>query len=483
MPPDHAKTFGGGAAETTLTPIVLVAMLVAIVLILVLPRRWVIVPFLFVTFLVPFGQAIVLGGVHLFVFRVIVLVGWVRLLAAKSGSTEDSVFAGGLNSVDRAFLWCTLCEGIAVVLLFHSSQALINQFGFLWDFLGGYFLLRFLIRDEKDILRAIKCLAFLVLILTVCMLRERVTMQNVFGYLGGSFQPEFRDNKVRAQGVFEHALTAGAFGATLMPLFCLLWRSGKSKVLGVLGLIGSVMMTWTTNSSTPLLAFAAGIVGICFWPFRRSMRAVRWGIVIGLIALQCVMKSPVWFLMARIDLTGGSSGYHRAEVVDQFIRHFFDWWLIGIKDTSSWGWGLWDTQNEFVMVGQTGGLLAFIFFIVMISRCFARMGNARKTLHNDINQEWFLWFLGAALFSNVVCFFGVNYFDQSKVAWFALLVIISTATAPLLLQTASETENQPKSASTNLRFAHTAPSSPRTVVSGLNYKREVRPKLPSRLKR
>ncbi len=443
MPPEHARVFGGGATETTLTPIVLVATIIAIVLILVLPRRWVIVSLLFITFLVPAGQAVVLGGLHLFVFRVVVLFGWVRLLGAKSASAGNSVFAGGLNYVDRAFLWCTLCQGICVVLLFHDSQALINQFGFLWDYMGGYFLLRFLIQDEKDILRAIKCLAVLALILAVCMVRERFTMQNVFGYLGGAFQPELRENRVRAQGAFQHSLMAGSFGATLMPLFCLLWKDGKAKVLGLVGLVGSALMTWTTNSSTPLLAFVAGIVGICFWPFRRRMRTVRWGIVIGLIALQCVMKAPVWFLIARIDLTGGSSGYHRAELVDQFITHFFDWWLIGVKETGSWGWGLWDTQNQFVSVGEGGGLIAFILFVAMISRSFARLGNARKAMDGDKKQEWFMWLLSAALFSHIVAFFGVNYFDQTKCAWFLLLAMISAATAPLLGASAVP-ESQPQ---------------------------------------
>jgi len=36
------------------------------------------------------------------------------------------------------------------------------------------------------------------------------------------------------------------------------------------------------------------------------------------------------------------------------------------------------------------------------------------------------------LFSNLVAFFGVNYFDQTKVSWFVLLAMISAATAPIL---------------------------------------------------
>ena len=40
--------------------------------------------------------------------------------------------------------------------------------------------------------------------------------------------------------------------------------------------------------------------------------------------------------------------------------------------------------------------------------------------------------LGSALFANVVAFFGVNYFDQSRIAWFALLAMVSACTTPVL---------------------------------------------------
>ncbi len=456
MIPEHAKTFGGGATESAMHPIVLVAMILAIILLLVLPRKYAIVPLLFIGFLVPVGQVIVLGGVHLFVLRIVILFGCMRLIFFKMTSDEN-LLAGGFNPVDGVFLWCILCQGIASFLLFLNGVALVNQLGFLLDFIGGYFLLRFLIQDQEDIFRAIKCFAVLALILAVCMVRERFTMQNVFGYIGGAFVPEVRTGRVRAQGPFEHELLAGAFGATLLPLFCLLWKNGKAKVLAVLGLVGSALITWTSNSSTSLLTFAAGILAMCFWPFRKSMRTARWGIVIGLVALQCVMKAPVWFLIARIDLTGGSSGYHRAVLVDAFIRNFSDWWLIGVRDTSRWGWDLWDAQNQYVSVGVGGGLIAFVLFIALIVRCFGRLGNARKAVQDDSNQEWFFWFLGAALFAHIVAFFGVNYFDQSRMAWFALLAIISAATAPVL-QKASVPEHELQPAFRRSRLAYAPPS-------------------------
>jgi hypothetical protein len=142
-----------------------------------------------------------------------------------------------------------------------------------------------------------------------------------------------------------------------------------------------------------------------------------------------VMKAPVWFLLARIDLTGGSSGYHRAELVDQCIRHFWDWWLIGTKDAGTWADDMWDSQNQYVQVAETGGLAALVFMIVMVKRLYANLGNARKEVAKSLvkskEQQWSLWLLGSALFAHLTAFFGINYFDQSRIGWFLLLVAIS----------------------------------------------------------
>jgi hypothetical protein len=432
--PDQSHFIGGGATDSILSPIVLVGMLIGILLMLLLPRRFVIVPFLLCTFLIPLGQQVYLGGVHWLVGRILILAGLLKISISRVAS-KGNFLAGGYNSIDRAFLWCTLAESICVVLQYMQSQALINQFGFLIDYLGAYFLLRALIQDKKDIYTAIKCMALLCVMLAFFMVREQQTLHNAFGTLGGvQSVPDVREGKTRSQGVFQHALMAGTFAASLLPLFLLLGKNGKSKIIALIGVAGCTVMTITSQSSTPLLAYVGGLATVFLWPIRKKMQIVRRGIVLALLGLAMVMKAPVWFVIAHIDLTGGSSGYHRAELIDVFIKHFSDWWLIGTKDIASWGFDMWDTQNQYVNVGETGGLVAFVLFICMISRCFARIGDTRKAAEGKSSQVWFVWFLGAALFSHLASFFGVNYFDQSKVNWFLLLAMISATTAPRLLQ-------------------------------------------------
>jgi hypothetical protein len=427
----HTPRFGGGASETVLHPAVLVAMLLAMLLFFVLPRKYVVVPVLATMFLIPAGQQFFVAGVHLFVCRVLILVAFVRAMASKVPK-QKSHYAGGWNSIDTAFTCYVVVSAAATMARTPETGALVNQIGYIWDLLLGYLLLRSLIRDEQDTFLVIKCLAGLMVLLAAAMVSEQIRMMNVFGMLGGvALVPEVREGKIRSQGAFQHALTAGTFAATAIPLFFLLWKNGKAKLFAGVGIVAATVMTLTTQTSTSLLTYVAGILAVLLWPIRKEMRRVRTGLVVVLVGLHLVMKAPVWFLIARIDLTGSSSSYHRAELIDQFVNHFSSWWLIGTNDAASWGWDMWDAQNMFVSVGEAGGLAALVFYILVISRSFAKIGNARKRIKNR-KQEWFLWFLGAALFANVVAFFGVNYFDQSKMAWFALISMICASTVPVL---------------------------------------------------
>lgn len=386
-----------------------------------------VIPWLLIVFLVPFGQVVVLGGVHFTVYRIVVLFGLIRLSITAS-SARAGKFVGGFSAIDIAFTLCALFSFIAFSVQWMETAALIKSLGNLLDGLGGYFVLRFLIRNSEDVLRAIKVFAYIALTLAICMTNEHFTHQNVFGLLGGTpLSVSMRDGKARAMGSFEVYITAGVFGATLLPLFMSLCSDAKTRLIALLGIVGGTVMTLTSSSSTPLLAYAAGIVGLCFWPFRRRMRAFRWGLVLILVTLHLCMKAPVWALIARIDLTGSSSGFHRYMLVDQCIRHFSDWWLIGVKNYNDWGFDTWDLSNQYVADALTGGLATLVTFVLVISRSFGQLGAARRRVEGDRKREWYLWCLCAALLSHVMAYLGIGYFDQMQVAWFTLLAIIGVA--------------------------------------------------------
>ena len=78
-------------------------MLIAMALIVLLPRKYVIWPFLCTAFLIPLGQSILLGGLHFFVIRIIILTVAVRMLGSAFSSPEG-VFGKRLGTFDVVFL-------------------------------------------------------------------------------------------------------------------------------------------------------------------------------------------------------------------------------------------------------------------------------------------------------------------------------------------------------------------------------------------
>ena len=424
-----------------MSPLGLAAMVIAIVLILALRRKWVIVPFLFFAFLVPLGQQLTIGGFHLFAHRMVILCGCLRFLLKRSST--QSLLAGGFTSIDKVFLVWALCRAAAFVLLYREGGAVVNQVGFLWDALGGYFLVRCLIRSADDIRRVAIAFVGVALIMAACMLYEHYKVQNVFALLmGGRVAPNIRNGSIRCRGVFEQEIIASTFGGTLVPLFLWLWIGAKARATAFLGLIASLIITITASSSTGISAAAVGVGTLCLWPLRQHVRWMLWGLVAAILGLQIVMKSPVYFLLARVDFVGGSTGWDRANLIDQCVRHFSSWWLVGTADNDQWGFYTWDLCNQFVAEAVQGGLATLILFCALISRCFRKIGAARKIAGNR-SQEWLLWTGGCILCAHIAGFFGISYFDQMKYWWYLTLAMIPAAAMAVRVSAAKRAQPAP----------------------------------------
>ncbi|MGH9400487.1 MAG: hypothetical protein ACRD2P_00085 [Terriglobia bacterium] len=421
MQPEHIR-FGGGATATVLHPLVAVGMLVVIVLILTLPRNKAITPFLLAYFTIPLGQVLVLGGAHFTMLQILILTV-VGRMAVFRGSASEKRFAGGFNALDKVVVLWALSALIIVSLQWLELQAFIKFMGDLIETLGGYLAVRFLIPDRDAVRRTVKVLAVICVIQGVCMMSEQFTLRNVFGFLGAP-STDIRDGNVRAQGTMG-ALYGGVFAGVLIPLFLWLWAEGKPRLAAYAGFAGATAMVVASHTSTALMAYAGGLLGLGFWPLRKQMRLVRWAIVATLLGLQLVMNGPVWSLIEKVDLIGGSSSYHRYMLIDTLIRHFGEWWLLGTRNNGSWGWESWDTCNQFVAIAVTGGLLTLALWITILKRGFAAVGNARKQVSGDRREEWFLWCLASSLFANVVAQFGINYMAQLLLVLYPLLACIS----------------------------------------------------------
>jgi hypothetical protein len=437
-------SYFGGAQGGAVHPAILAFVLVCIVLILVLPRKRVIVPFLAVALLVPISQMVIVAGLDFMMLRVVLTLAVFRLVYAKFSANEE-ILPGGLIALDKAVLCWGFIYTVAFTLHFMEMGALVNKLGMLYTGFGAYFFLRYLIQDHEDVDRAIKTLAVICVIFGVMMVFEQTTHRTVYGMFG-AFRTtlEFREGHFRSQAAFAHPIIAGTVSASFVPLFLgLLWKGKGSRFFAYLGLAGAGAMAITCFSSTPLMTAAAGILGLFLWSIRRNLRWVRWGIVILLLVLHLSMKAPVWALINRIDLVGGSSGYHRYELVNQFIVRFSEWWMTG-SDTSKWGYDMWDTSNMYVEVGTQGGFATFIAYVAILVCGFSAVGRAQEFWeeHSETERARRTWAVGCCLFGTAVGLFGITYFDQSVVIWYMLLAMIAAVS---VTTKAYSTESAPQS--------------------------------------
>jgi hypothetical protein len=418
------KFAGGG--QTHISPLGMVFLTAAIILILVSPRKYIIVPFLMVGLFLPGSEEIVIGSLHFFTFRILLIFAWMRVLAGRR-SDQDKFH---MNPIDKAFLYYALSSAIIFSILWMDLDAVINRLGFLYSALGVYFLLRLLQHSEEDVDRTVKVLAIICSAFAVCMLIEQQTGRNFFSVFGGVAEfTLIRDGRLRSQASFENAISAGIFGAALLPVFVgLWWKKGSAKLFSIVGIIATTTMTFTSASATPIMAYLAGLLALGLWLLRKHMRLIRWGIVSMLLGLQLVMKANVWSLIERVNVVGGNSGFHRYVLVDGFIRHFFEWCLIGVKSTASWGYFTFDEANMYVYVGANGGLITFVLFIAIIVYCFKGIGKAVQKVQDNPQNQKFIWAFGAALFAHMVAFFGLSYFDQTLISLYVLFAMIASTT-------------------------------------------------------
>jgi hypothetical protein len=426
---DQMLRFGGGADSTTLTSGTAAFVGLAILLLLLLPRRYMVVPFLFVSLFIPYSQVMVIGGLHFYISRILLPVGWIRVLGGKRPEGEGRL---RLNGLDKAIILWAFTDVICATLLWGTWGAFINRMGSLYSAFGIYFLLRLLIRDRDDVNRVIRCLVVACSLFAIFMVAEQVTGKNAFSVFGLPAFAQVRQGRVRSQGPFAHEIVAGTVGATLVPLFIGLWWQGaRSKILMAVGVPSAIAMAMTAGSATPVAAFIAGAGTLCLWPLRRRMRLLRWGLVSCVIGLHLMMKAPVWALIARINIVGGNSGYHRFELINQAVLHFSEWWLVGTRNPSSWGFEMGDVSNAYMAAAVEGGLFTLLFFVAIFLQSFRQLGLARNRAEEkaDRKLELQVWSFGAALFATFAAYLGITYFDQSSLIWWALLAMISAITS------------------------------------------------------
>ena len=169
------------------------------------------------------------------------------------------------------------------------------------------------------------------------------------------------------------------------------------------------------------------------WRNRHRMKTVRWMLVGLYFALALAMKAPVYYLIARINFVDGSTGYHRALLIESAITYLNEWWLAGTDYTRHWAPSPGftpqhtDITNQYLGMAVMGGLPLMILFFGVLTKAFSLVGERLRQAERSPRDQFVLWSLGAALFAHAITFLSVSYFDQSFVFLYLTLAAIGSA--------------------------------------------------------
>ena len=413
-------------------------VLISAIALLLLPRRWAPLSLLVGVCYMTLGQGIELGPFHFMVIRILVAVGIVRVIV------RGERLAGNMNALD--WLMVTWAVWALISSFFHEDtpSVLVNRLGLVYNACGIYFLLRIFCQSLDDAVTLCRVTAFLLVPLSIMILFEKVTSDNLFSALGGvSEVSEIRDGKVRAQGPFAHSILAGTVGAVCLPLMAGIWRQYLKTA--VAGIAACLAIIFASASSGPILSALWAIGAMYMWQWRHQMRLVRWLAVLGYIGLGLIMKAPAYYLIARIDLTGSSTSWHRAALIESALTHISEWWFAGTDVTRHWmpygvDWSVAqsDITNHYLMMGVAGGLPLMLLFMGVLVRGYSFVGRMLQMSELSPQSRFMIWAFGASLFVHSITFISVSYFDQSFVFIYLSLAIIGSTWSGTVLRTSGE---------------------------------------------
>lgn len=412
------------------------------ILVLTLPRRLAVIPLIITACFVTLGQRVNILGLNFNLLRIAILFGWIRIIFRRELRLIKT------NSIDWAIIIWTLSSIVAYSLLNGSVDSFVSSLGPAYNAVGTYFLLRCLIRSEEDIKTVVYIIAIIIVPLALFMLLERSTGRNIFSVFGGV--PEFtmiRDGNLRCQGPFRHPILAGTFGSTLIPLFAAMWLStGSRRTILTGGLLGAIIIIVASVSSGPLMALGAGLLWMVLWKLRAEINAVYGMCFVALFGLHMVMKAPVWFLIGRIGNVIGGTAWHRSELIDQAVKHFGEWWVLGTTYTAHWTIdnglitlpgdpNMVDITNQYIFIGVNGGIVPLFLFMLIIYFGFREVGR-RVNEANRIGrpERLLIWGMGGTVLAHVTSFISVVYFDQMVVFWYLSLAMISCISERFLMK-------------------------------------------------
>ena len=391
-------------------------------LMFILPRRLALLPYVALICFIPASQRVAIFELDFNLMRLLLIFGWLRILSRGEHKAVRWI------KLDKLVLWWGIIQTIAYVALFRNGASAIYMSGKLMEAYGGYYLVRVLVRDWDDVFTLARGSAIMSIPVAFFFLIEKFTATNYFAVFGGlEWTTWERDGKLRAAGALGNPILAGCFWASFIPMMGALYWSKGGKILGPMGVISAMVVVVACASSTPLAAVAAAGAGAFAFRWRYKARKILKGILWFCVFIHFARyPRPIWHLISRIDLVGGSTGEHRYRLIDAFLVRFpQEWILIGVKSTAHWGFGLKDVTNQYVLEGVRGGILCLLVYLWGIFTVFQYCVYVWQSVEFDRPKVIMAWCLGASVFTHCCSFIAVSYFGQMNFSWYLHIGLIA----------------------------------------------------------
>ena len=399
------------------TPTIIVTIIL-VILTIALPRRYFLAPYIIAACFLPADQRVLILTLDFTCLRILVVTGALRIFLRGEHNTIQ------WNKFDKLLLGWAVCGAAVFIIQQSNTSALIYKCGVLFDIVGLYWLFRQNIRSWSDIKFIVKLFALCAILMTPLVALEWVTGRNPFLFFG-RVHTVIREGSYRCQASFPHSIMLGLFWATLIPVFI---GSSKERRWGKLywaATAASVFIVFSTTSSTPIFTLACTMCLLPLFRYRRYGCQVAWALCGLTVALHMVMKAPVWHLISRINIIGGSTGYHRYKLIDETIEHFSEWALLGTDGTAHWGYHLFDITNQYCLEAVRGGLITLSLFVVLLIMAVRVIGRySLCSIPRD--KQWLTWGICVSILAHCVSFFGVSYFGQIRMLLYLTFAIVGT---------------------------------------------------------
>jgi len=443
------------------SPIFIVLVVALLVVQFKLPRRFAFAPLLIAASHFQFVPVIQLGA-SFDTTKLVILAGLIRASREKLlvWTTRQP-----LDFLVAAWAGWVLISGFAHNPPDHNPITIrLSQ---IYGIVGSYLYARAFIRSPDDFMRYARLLALVVIPLALLAVFEKYTRQNLYSLIGsGDAAVTIREGRVRASGPFAHPILLGTFAATSLVLLVPLYTGLKRWCIA--GSVACVVIVFSSASSGPIVTLFSGSMALLLWRWRTSVGRIRTLIILTFVGLHIIMQAPVWYLMARFDLVGGSTGWHRAELITAALNHLGEWWLTGTDYTRHWiaygvPWSAYHTDitNYYIGMGVMGGLPLMFLFIAIFIKSFQLLGRRMRLLRTAKDPgEFLLWAVGASLFAHCFTFLSIGYFDQSYVPLNLLLGSVTGLCAATSIKVDPHVENSGATTVIESQVSAKAPESP-----------------------